>query len=149
MKHAPPAMPFIDPDGPAQDDTPPPVEPPRPSSAGRPRATIRTSTVASFAKRSLPKSSLLYSTLWRFASERHRIYLQRVAGHPQPWTSDPVLSTYRFTNAFRAADRVSQYLIRMAYSDPDANDDTLFLRTLLFKIFNKVDTWESIVREMG
>ena len=149
MKHAPPAMPFIDPDGPAQDDTPPPVEPPRPSSAGRPRATIRTSTVASFAKRSLPKSSLLYSTLWRFASERHRIYLQRVAGHPQPWTSDPVLSTYRFTNAFRAADRVSQYLIRMAYSDPDANDDTLFLRTLLFKIFNKIDTWESIVREMG
>ena len=60
-----------------------------------------------------------------------------------------MLSTYRFTNAFRAADRVSQHLIRMAYSDHAADDDTLFLRTLLFKIFNKIDTWESIVREIG
>ena len=67
--------------------------------------TIDTSTGVSFAKRALPKPSALCSTLWRFAAERHRIYLRRITGQPHPWTSDPVLSSYRFTNVFRAADR--------------------------------------------
>ncbi len=109
----------------------------------------RPSLVPSFAKRSRPKPSMLYSTLWRFASERHRVYLRRVAGKPYPWTNDSVLSSYRFTNAYRAADRVSQYLIRMTYSDRDASDNTVFLRTILFKIFNRIETWESIVSNMG
>ena len=60
-----------------------------------------------------------------------------------------MLSTYRFTNVFRAADRVSQHLIRLAYADAEASPDTLFLRTLLFKIFNRSDTWDDIVRNLG
>ena len=111
--------------------------------------TSRPSLAPSFAKRSCPKPSMLYSTLWRFASERHRVYLRRVAGAPYPWTDDSVLSRYRFTNAYRAADRVSQHLIRMTYSERDASDDTVFLRTILFKVFNKIETWESIVSSMG
>ena len=61
----------------------------------------------------------------------------------------PVLSAYRFTNAFRAADRVSQHLIRLAYADHEATYETLFLRTILFKIFNRIDTWDSIVEQLG
>ena len=38
--------------------------------------------------------------------------MRRLAGSPPPWTDDPVICTHRFTNAYRAADRVSQYLIR-------------------------------------
>ena len=149
MKDTPVVMPLIHPDGRAHDRPASAAAVPRDFAAKLATAPPPSLPVASFAKRSLPKPSSLYSTLWRFASERHRVYLQRVAGQPQPWTGDSVLSTYRFTNAFRAADRVSQYLIRMAYSDHDATDDTLFLRTTLFKIFNKIDTWESIVRETG
>ena len=149
MKNPPPVMPFIDSDVPAHAGAPTPAEP-QPRSPARPGAeTVSTPLIASFVKRSLPKPSILYPTLWRFASERHHVYLRRISGQPNPWTSDPVLSKYRFTNVFRAADRVSQYLIRMAYSDHDANDDTLFLRTMLFKIFNKIDTWENIVRALG
>ena len=101
------------------------------------------------AKRSRPIPSEIYSVLWNFAFERHRIYLQRLAGEVYPWTDDPVLTEYKFTNAFRAADRVSQYLIELTYSDPDTREDTLFLRTLLFKIFNKIDTWKRIVGNLG
>lgn len=101
------------------------------------------------AKRSRPIPSEIYSVLWKFAFERHRIYLRRLAGKDYPWTNDPVLTEYKFTNAFRAADRVSQYLIELIYSDPDASEDTLFLRTLLFKIFNKIDTWKRIVGNLG
>jgi hypothetical protein len=100
-------------------------------------------------KRSLPKPSMVYPVLWQFARERHHIYLIRLAGHAPPWTTDSVLSEYKFTNAFRAADRVSQYLIRSIYSDPKADAATLFLRTLLFKIFNKIETWEKVVSELG
>lgn len=100
-------------------------------------------------KKSPPKPSEIYPVLWHFATERHRIYLRRLSGKECPWTNDPVLSGYRFTNAFRAADRVSQYLIKMIYSDPDATCDTLLLRTLLFKIFNKIDTWIGIIDNLG
>ena len=96
-----------------------------------------------------PRPSKLYPIIWRFASERQLIYLRRLSGHARPWTDDPVLSAYRFTNAFRAADRVSQYLIRLAYACPQANCDTLFLRTILFKIFNRIGTWDKIVQKLG
>ena len=66
-----------------------------------------------------------------------------------PWTDDPVLSSFRFTNAFRAADRVSQHLIQLAYSDNEASCDTVFLRTILFKIFNRIETWSAIVEQLG
>ena len=98
---------------------------------------------------SRPVPSEIYPVLWKFAFERHRIYLRRLSGEVYPWTKDRVLTEYKFTNAFRAADRVSQYLIELVYSDPDASEDTLFLRTLLFKIFNKIDTWKRIVGILG
>src|SRR3546814_2022896 len=61
-----------------------------------------------------------------------------------PWTDDPILRTYRFTNSFRAADRVSQYPIREIQYDSARSPDPaeVIFRTLLFKIFNKVETWE-------
>lgn len=107
------------------------------------------SCTATLVRRSRPKPSKLYQVLWQFAAERHRVYEVRVAGGSRPWTRDPVLSSYKFTNAFRAADRVSQYLIRLTYADGDVTDDTLFLRTILFKVFNKIETWEYIVHAMG
>ena len=58
--------------------------------------------VTPVARRSQPKPSKLYPVLWRFAAERQRIYLRRVVGEIGPWTDDPVLAAYRFTNAFRA-----------------------------------------------
>ena len=101
------------------------------------------------ATRRRPRPSKLYPILWRFASKRQRIYLRRLSGEAAPWTDDPILSAYRFTNAFRAADRVSQNLIRLAHADEEASQDTLFLRTILFKIFNRIDTWDDIVRKLG
>src|SRR2546430_9607468 len=54
----------------------------------------------------------VYETYWRFAAERQAIFFRRLAGLPAPWTSDPILARYKFTNVYRASDRVSQYLIR-------------------------------------
>jgi hypothetical protein len=60
-----------------------------------------------------------------------------------------LLSVHRFTNAYRAADRVSQYLIRhVAYAGDQAVDEVVF-RVLLFKFFNKVATWERLRAAFG
>lgn len=93
----------------------------------------------------------VYDTYWRFAAERQRVFMQRVAGRPAPWTTDPVISVHKFTNAYRASDRVSQYLIRnVIYRDdlPNSAEEVLF-RTLLFKLFNKIETWEVLERTFG
>jgi len=99
--------------------------------------------------RSKPKRSRIFRVLWDFAAERHSIYLMRVAGKRGPWTKNPILGQYKFTNAYRVADRVSQYLISMTYKSPVDDVRTIFLRTLLFKIFNRIDTWEDIVELVG
>jgi hypothetical protein len=91
----------------------------------------------------------VFDTYWRFAAERHQIYLARQAGKPGPWTADSILAEHRFTNCYRAADRVSQYLIRnVAYAGDPSPTEVIF-RTLLFKLFNKIQTWELLTSEVG
>ena len=59
-------------------------------------------------------------------------------------TTDPVLTAHRFTNAYRASDRVSQYFIsNVIYDQPRDWTDT-FVRVLVFKVFNRIDTWEHL-----
>lgn len=95
--------------------------------------------------------TVVYDSYWRFAAERHAVYERRLVGLQGPWTVDPILAAYRFTNAYRAADRVSQYLIRDVQYRPDRSQAPaeLFFRTLLFKIFNKIETWELIEAKLG
>jgi hypothetical protein len=95
--------------------------------------------------------SCVYDTYWRFAAERQAMYLRRLSDPCGPWTADPVLRNYRFTNVYRAVDKVSQYLIReILYRDDRSQaPDEVFFRTLLFKFFNKIETWRSLEAVLG
>lgn len=97
--------------------------------------------------RTLVASDVLGS-YWFVAAERQRMYHRRLQGAPGPWSMDPILSAHRFTNAYRAADRVSQDLIRLQYDGPQGAEDIL-LRTLLFRFFNKPQTWRLIQDAVG
>lgn len=77
------------------------------------------------------------------------MFERRLSGRPAPWTADPILSSYRFTNSFRAADRVSQFLIRDVIYEEDQRVEEVVLRTMLFKLFNKIETWQLLCRELG
>lgn|GEM_PF-83886 len=97
------------------------------------------------------KPTIVFDTYWRFAAERQVIFFHRADGDAPPWTVDPILRTYKFTNAYRASDRVSQYLIRnVIYGDgrPSSSEETFF-RIMLFKLFNKIETWELLERQFG
>lgn len=87
-----------------------------------------------------------------FMQERMNMFWRKVDGtHHANWTDDPILRTYKFTNVYRATDRVSQYLIKnVIYKDIDRYKPVdVLLRILLFKIFNKIETWEYIDQELG
>lgn len=91
----------------------------------------------------------VFDTYWRFAAERQEVFFRRWNGTPPPWTSDPILATYKFTNAYRAADRVSQYLIRHVIYEGDPAPDEVFFRVMLFKVFNRIDTWLLLKEAIG
>ena len=95
------------------------------------------------------KPTLLFTAFWRFAAERQRVFWRRAVGLPPPWTTDPVLGAYKFTNAYRASDRMSQYLIRSVIYKGAQEPRELFFRTLLFKLFNRIETWELLQRQAG
>lgn len=94
----------------------------------------------------------VFVAYWRFAAERQRMFRKRLLGVNDPiLTDDRVLAAYRFTNAYRASDRVSQYLLRHVIWDAgqEWSPEDVFYRTLLFKLFNKVETWEALEGELG
>lgn len=106
------------------------------------------SEVQFYAPSPLPKSTEVFESYWYFAAERQRMYFRRLTGDIAV-TSDPILAQNRFTNAYRAADRVSQYLIARVMPASHASAEDIFFRTLLFKIFNKIETWELLVAHLG
>ena len=100
-----------------------------------------------YIKLTKPKKSIVYSSYWHFAVKRHDVFIKRLQDPYGPWTSDPAIRDNRFTNIFRASDRVSQYLIDLQYNDQETSQ--IFFTTILFKIFNKIETYRYLERELG
>lgn len=82
--------------------------------------------------------------------ERMNIFWRKYNGEQSPWTADEIFQEFRFTNLYRVLDRVSQYLLKeVIYNGKNYSPEDLFYRILLFKHFNKIETWEALIREFG
>ena len=104
-----------------------------------------------FARLEPAKPTVVFDTYWRFAAERQDVFFRRLQGQRRPWTADPIIEEHKFTNAYRASDRVSQYLIRnVIYRDdlPESAEEVCF-RILIYKLFNKIETWELLEKALG
>lgn len=92
----------------------------------------------------VPNDSILQYYFY-FMQERMNMFWRKVDGsmHTE-WSKDPILRTFKFTNVYRASDRVSQYLIKeVIYKDIEKySPKDVLLRIIIFKIFNKIETWE-------
>jgi hypothetical protein len=100
-------------------------------------------------KKARPKTSVVFDTYWKFAYLRQEAFYARLYKPQGPWSEDKVINEFKFTNAYRASDRVSQYLIKnVIYSKPWSLRDTV-LRILLFKFFNKIETWQLLEKHFG
>lgn len=102
-----------------------------------------------FASLSPAKPTQAFDTYWKFAALRQEVFFSRYEQKPPPWSNDPIIREYKFTNAYRASDRVSQYLIRNVIYQGDESPQNLFFRIILFKLFNKIETWELLESQLG
>lgn len=85
----------------------------------------------------------VHDAYWQLAAERQRVFYRRLHGYAAPWTSDEIIKNHRFCNAFRASDRVSQYLIRHVIYGQHLSQEprNIVFRILLFRFFNLESTW--------
>ena len=104
-----------------------------------------------YRKLSPAKTTEVFDSYWIFAAKRQDVFFERIKQQSAIRSSDPILQRFRFTNTYRASDRVSQYLIKnVIYNNKFSTDptETLF-RILLFKLFNKIETWELLSSYLG
>lgn len=82
-----------------------------------------------------------------WVAERHAIYLRRKAGEPKPWTDDPILQQFYFTNVYRELDKTTVWF-RKNVREPLRDDLRVIFATAAFRWFNYIPTGE-ILRERG
>lgn len=85
--------------------------------------------------------------LW-FVAERHRIWEQRQADKPQPWTTDSILRERKFTNVFRILDPGTQFIMTDLYTT-DINNRNLLMRLFLYRHTGRVETWQLLPLMLG
>src|SRR5690242_934398 len=76
--------------------------------------------------------------------ERENIRLKKEAGEPRPWTTDKILSTYKFTNVRRINDWTTKqfskmYAVALAMGPKLYESSTLLYNCGLFRYFGTVD----------
>jgi hypothetical protein len=91
----------------------------------------------------------VYELYWQFAAKRQAAFERRMAGLPGPWSEDAVLQRYKFCNVYRAADRVSQYMIKDVAYVEDGDYADRALRIVAFRTFSNIATWEGVKAELG
>ncbi|MEI6054319.1 MAG: nucleotide kinase domain-containing protein [Candidatus Saccharibacteria bacterium] len=92
----------------------------------------------------------IYELYWKFAYERQKAFENRANGKPAPWSNDKIIQEYKFCNAYRAADRVSQFLIRnICYSQEKIKSEDKLFQITAFRIFSNINTWQQLVIKLG
>ena len=78
-----------------------------------------------------------------FVKERYNIHVRKdVLKKKKPWTNDPILQQYRFTNVRREHDTETKWVIDNVTSNSDLSYEDKLLNCILFRLFNKHETAE-------
>jgi len=81
-----------------------------------------------------------FQTFVHYLNERESIRQKRESGLDGPWTTDPILNKYKFTNVLRKYDRTTRWLVKNWY-DPnrDAPADVQILNCAIARYFGHQD----------
>ncbi len=75
---------------------------------------------------------------FRTMYERQQIYFNRfIQRTPAPWTEDPILKEYKYTNVYRELDRHSLWEIENIIRNNSLTDKDLIWQICLFRFFNQ------------
>lgn len=85
-----------------------------------------------------------FSPLWYWVAEREQIRIRKDRGDTPPWTTDPILATYRFCNVRREDDRGTVW-IRKNVREPFADDPLLWLMLCICRQINWPETLNELI----
>ena len=81
----------------------------------------------------------------KFIKDRYDIHIKKdVMKQEKPWTKDPILQSYKFTNVCREHDKESLWVIRNIVNNKELCYEDKLLNCILFRLFNKHQTLELI-----
>ena len=79
-----------------------------------------------------------------FVTSRHRLFIRRVVDRqPPPWTDDPVLARFRFTNVYRALDRGTRFLTCCILPQSSVRADLIW-NVYRYRLFNSIETYQQM-----
>lgn len=84
-----------------------------------------------------------FKHLYTWVTERYKIHiLKDVEKRPAPWTNNPILQEYRFTNVRREHDRETRWVIDTICSIPEdaMSWASKICNLILFRVINKSET---------
>jgi len=81
-------------------------------------------------------------------NERHKIYLKKKKGEPWPWTKDPILQKYKFTNVFRELDAETvKFHERIDLLNMSGADKLYHM--IVHRAFNRHQTFDLLMKRSG
>ena len=81
---------------------------------------------------------------WKFIFDRHMIWYKRFKLNQQPpWTEDPHMSTFKFTNVYRELDRGTIYLLDNILGNEELTEVEQVFNIIFYRMFNRIETYEA------
>ena len=90
------------------------------------------------------------SLFWNYIKERHIVFKKKeLEQSPPPWTEDPILQQFKFTNVFRTLDPGTRFVTDYIYRCDKVVEkhicdwpveETLF-NVIVYRLFNKIETF--------
>lgn len=89
--------------------------------------------------------TLTAAPLFEFIKKRYQVFINKeILANEPPYTSDPILREYRFTNVHREDDRVTRWVARNI-RDRYADSENLWFMLCIARQFNWPDTLQELM----
>jgi len=82
-----------------------------------------------------------------FLWERNNIYHQKSRHEPKPWTDDPILQEFSFTNVYREIDKTSIHYQKTVRDYYGQENPLVLPATVLYRWFNRIETCARLFNE--
>lgn len=93
-------------------------------------------------KNAKPKFHQEHMELFKqFVVDRYLVHLNKdYHKTPKPWTNNPILQNYKFTNVRREHDKTTIHLLELLEDNKGASYGNKIMNIIVYRLFNKIET---------